>query len=604
MPDRFARTFGATAILATIVVAGLIQFANADNPTSAEIIGELPPGSRETSTTRTPASDTLGQDPFVYRIGLLQGLSTENFWEYTAKSTSVWDSYVLAPTKASLFKLDGRTLGLQPELAVAMTEPTWNENGWRVVVKLRSDLTWSDGTAITARDFSFTFDVVRRLNLGGSWAAGFPQVVQSVERLDDTTLSIRFEERPGLEVWPYALGTVPLMAAHHWQTSIEGIDSAADLYDLDGSEDVASGPLQLVEVDGERIVSHSNPGYSPYREEIVEYRVYQSEEALSEALIAGEVHTGLTPKGVTDANATQLGAGGVTTVHTDTFGIRYLGFNLKRKPMDSIEFREAVAFLVDRGALASEFAPFATIAETVMPATNSFWFDDERARELAEMRGGTLKERFSQAIAGLKDAGYAWDTDPTFLDGEIVAGIGLEIDGTRPAPLTILTPGDVYDPARSQYAAAIADRIELLGFSVIPVPTDFSTVVDLAFTTDEDGHRQYDMVLLGWSLGNPAYPSFYAELFGTDGAANNTGYSRPKMDRLIEELHKARRVDEARDVIWQMEALINRDLPYLPLYTAQITEAYRADLVRLDIEGVLGGIHSSLGGIEFATPVQ
>ncbi len=605
MPDRFARTFGATAILATIVVAGLVQFANADtNLTAVELVGEAPPAGQETATTRIGSLSTANLEPFVYRIGILQGPSTQNFWEYSAKSNSVWDAYVLAPTKAGLFKLDGRTLELQPELADSIADPTWNATGWRVVVSLKRDMRWNDGNQITARDFSFTFESVRRLNLGGSWATAFPQTVESVKALDDTTLSIEFSERPGLETWPYAVGTAPVMAAHYWESRVEAVDSASDLYELDGSGDVASGPLHIVEVLDDRVVSRPNPGYTPIMTEILEYHVYEDELALTEALVAGEVHTALTPKGVTDANAARLSAEGVATVETDTFGLRYIGFNLNREPMDSLAFREAVAYLIDRAAMAGEFAPSATVAETVMPATNSFWFDEDMASEISALRDGTIKQRLGRAIKGLRGAGYTWDEEPSFGDDEIVAGTGLKINGVKPAPLTILTPGDVYDPARSQYAEAIAQRIELLGFSVIPVPTDFSTVVDLAFTADEGGHRQYDMVLLGWSLGNPSYPSFYAELFGTDGNANNTGYSKPKMDRLIEDLHKATTVGEARQLIWKIEAMVNRDLPYLSLYSAQITEAYRADLVELDINGILGGIHSSLGGFEFATPLQ
>jgi oligopeptide transport system substrate-binding protein len=168
--------------------------------------------------------------------------------------------------------------------------------------------------------------------------------------------------------------------------------------------------------------------------------------------------------------------------------------------------------------------------------------------------------------------------------------------------LTILTSGDSYDPARPEYANRIAAAIELLGFKVIPVTTDFTSVVDLAFTPDEEGKVHYDMALLGWSLGNPGLPTFYGDLFGTSGIANNTGYSSAAMDALIKSLDKAPNVETARSAIWKMESLIAQDLPYLPLYASEITEAYRADLVAYPDQSLLGGIQAALAGIELVTP--
>jgi peptide/nickel transport system substrate-binding protein len=379
--------------------------------------------------------------------------------------------------------------------------------------------------------------------------------------------------------------------------------TATEIYQLDPRADVSGGPLELVDVGAEVVISRSNPGYGDLTPETVEYHIYQTEEELVAALKNGEVHTLLTPKGITEQSAALLAKSpDVTILNTPTFGVRYLGFNLNRAPMSDLEFREAVAYLLDREEMAAEFAPTAIAASSMISASNPLWYDEEKSAEIAERRSGSLRDRLSKAIAGLKSTGYTWAKEPFVDKGRVVAGSGLLIDGVAPAPLTILTPGDKYDPARPLYAEEIASKIELLGFSVVPLATDFSTVVDLAFTPEEDGSRQYDMVLLGWSLGNPALPGFYGEIFGANAIANNTGYSRQKMEKLIERFRLATSIPQARKIAWEMEGLIADDLPYLPLYWANIIEAYRGDLVEIDIDGILGGIQASLGAFGQVTP--
>jgi ABC-type transport system substrate-binding protein len=181
-------------------------------------------------------------------------------------------------------------------------------------------------------------------------------------------------------------------------------------------------------------------------------------------------------------------------------------------------------------------------------------------------------------------------------------GSGLTVAGQTPAPLTILTPGDEYDPARQDYTQRIEATLELLGFDVRPVVTDFDTVVDLAFTPGEDGELHYDMYMLGWTLGSPALPAYYRPLFSPDGVMNNTGYSSEAFTKALHDYEMAYTEAAARDALWSMEATLFADLPYLPLYSSQITEIYRSDRVWFDLDPGLGGLQARLGGIGDVRP--
>lgn len=607
MPERIIRTLGATTILVVLGVGAFIQISSADTQdTAAEIVAQAVDSSTSITATsvagEVETTTTTVAEPMVYKLGILSSISTENFWAYYGGSPTVWDAYVLAPTKASLYRIDPGTLEMEPELAAEMESPVWNGEGWKVEVRLRGDLAWSDGTPFTARDIAFTFDVVRSLELGGQWESSFPAEISAVTALDDYHVVFEFDGRPSLEVWPYAAGTVPIMASHVWGEHTEQASSAADLYEVDGVVDVSSGPLEIVQIDSDRIVSRANPGYKGDVAEIVEYRVFETEEAAISALGAGEVHSVLSPKGLNSTQAAALEAAeGIRTVMNPQFGIRFLAFNLERDPMSSIEFRQAVATVVDRDALADEVAS-APVADTVIPSLGTKWHVEEAAAEIAAIRRSDPGQSLAEAVAGLEAIGYSWTTKPTFVDGDFVPGTGLLIDGRPMVPLTILTAGDAYDPARNEYANEIASAIEILGFKVIPVSTDFDSVIDLTFNEDESGQVRYDMAILGWSLGNPGLPSFYRELFGSGGAGNNTGYASETMDRLVAAYHQAHDFDDARAILWQMEKQIALDMPYLPLYSSQITEAYRSDQVSFVSESILGGFQSALGGVQLVSP--
>jgi ABC-type transport system substrate-binding protein len=484
-----------------------------------------------------------------------------------------------------------------------MVEPTWNERGWRVVVPLRSDNRFSDGQELTADDLEFTFATVRRFSLGGQWEDAFPDVVAAVTAIDPHTVEVRFSKRPSLEVWPFGVGTAPVMSEGHWTPLVTTETDASVLFGVDPAGDPASGPLELVEASVDRAMSQPNPGYAGPQGRSIEYLVYGSSADAVDALAAGEIHTILSPRGLTVAEGESLAASaGVETITSPAFGVRYLAFNTKRFPMSDLAFRRSVAMLVDRQALAGSVAG-AEAARTMLPAANSTWFDEGRAPQTPETTEDGAPA-LALALDELKASGYSWQTEPSFVDGSFVAGTELAVDGRAPATLTILTSGDAFDAERTSYAAEVAAAVEILGFEVLPVTTDFDTVIDLTFTPDESGALPYDMALLGWSLGNPGLPSFYADLFGSKSPANNTGYASPEMDELIRRYQNAPDLATAREQLWEMEELQARDLPYLPLYFSHMVEAYRSDAIAFSAPPGLGGIQGALGAFHLVEPAD
>lgn len=592
-------------MLAGVVVAGVAQMG-AGEPVDHEIDVTEP-----TTTMGQPSSTALETTttipaPFVYRVGVLSGVSTDNFWAFYGREPSVWNSYVLGPTKPALYTAHAALGSLQPELAIADVEAQDDDSGWSVVVDLNQDLAWSDGVPVTAHDLVFTFETVRALELGGSWADSFPKPVQSIDAEGDYQVRIGFSKRPQLSVWPHGVGLAPIMAKHVWENVVAGSDRKS-LYSLGGSDDVSGGPLTIDSVTENLIVSTPNAGYpSGNTPDAVEYHVYEEESAALEALESGEIDSVLSPRGLTlEQTRAVENVDSIELVRSPGNAIRYLGFNIARDPMSDQAFRTALALLVDRQGLAEAIPGTGAAAWSLVPEANSQWFDDEAAAGIRKKYQGPVEDRLESALEGLRDAGYAWETAPSIgEDGKLVAGSGLTIDGQSPQPLTILTPGDNYDPARPLYVESIAATLAVLGFDARPVETDFDTVIDLAFTPSEDGELHYDMYVLGWTLGNPALPMHYGALFGSDAAMNNTGYESEAFEEALAAYEGAFTKEKAKEALWQIEGVLADDLPYLALYTSEITEAYRGDRVRFDLDHALGGLQARLGGIWDVEPAH
>lgn len=606
LADRTIRMLGALVILIGIAVAGVIQINVGAEEAPAEIVVSdepLPESTTAPDSTTTPSS---AQEPFIYRVGVLASVSTNNFWAFYGEQPSVWNSYILGPTKPALMTVDAGTHSLRNELVTDAGDPTWNADGWRVRVNLRDDFGWSDGTPLTAHDIVYTFNTARSLQLGGSWAEVFPESIESLHADGDHQLRIEFSERPRLSVWPHAVGLAPIMAEHIWGPITTNITSAG-LYAADGTKDVGGGQLALVSSNDDQSVSVRNPGYPiAGGPDVVEYHVYPDESSLVGGVVNGEIDSVLTPNGLAPEHlATVESDPGVAVLTNRGTGIRYLGFNLARDPMSAAEFRTALALLMDRAAIAEAIPTISEASYVFVSSENQDWYNPEKAAAIAEIYGGSLTDRLGRALDGLKKIGYSWTTEPSVSgDGTILAGSGLAIGGREPQPLTILTPGDTYDPARPEYVARIAETLGLLGFDARPVETDFDTVVDLAFTADEDGALHYDMYLLGWTLGSPALPGYYRPLFAPDGELNNTGYSSSSFNNLLNTYESAYESEEASVALWNMESMLATELPYLVLYHSQITEIYRADRIVFDPADSLGGIQARLGGIGDVSPLN
>lgn len=258
--------------------------------------------------------------------------------------------------------------------------------------------------------------------------------------------------------------------------------------------------------------------------------------------------------------------------------------------MDDPAFRRAVAAVIDREFIANALlGGLVAPMEGYVPEANPLWRLETVSR----------RRRFADAVRILEEAGYTWRTKPRVAaDGEpAVPGEGLAPPGGRPlAALTLLAPNETSDPLRSAVAHYVEERLEALGIEVEIVFGDFDTVAHRIFF-----QHDFDMHLLGWDLGDPAYPEYLAAFFNPDEAApggwNTGGYASPEYARLAQAFGAARTLAEARRIAREMQAVLVRDQVYVVLFATKIVEAYREDRIDLPFEEALGGIQGAPDGL-------
>ena len=332
----------------------------------------------------------------------------------------------------------------------------------------------------------------------------------------------------------------------------------------------------------------------PYAESTI-YSIYGSQDATVLALKKGDIDFMLNPLGLSRGLQKQLeGEDGLTVIENPSDGVRYLGFNFRKAPMDNQAFRQAVATLIDKEFLSSTVLQGVAFPMYAMvPEGNKAWYNPHVPQIGKDMTRG---ERIARTVELLKGAGFTWETEPRVSeDGRFVEqrGEGLKMPNGQPMPtINILAPSPGYDPLRSTFAIWIERWLNEVGIPVHADLTGFNLIVEKVFD-----QQDFDMWILGWGLS--LYPDYLESFFhsrhsGLEGH-NAGGYNNPEFDRLADELLAETDVEAARKLVFEMQAFVAEDLPYVPLFDTPLVEAYRSDQVEYPYTHSLGGLQNASG---------
>ena len=606
-------------------------------------------------------------DPVIYQMGIFAEPISRNYWNYYGgPAGSVWTGYVLAGYATALYGYSDQRFDWVPVVASDFPtelkkETVAGEEFWTAEVPLKEGILWSDGEELTAADFVFTVNTVLDLELGANWGSAVDRAfLDRVEALDSHRIKVFFKatdpdgnpQVPGLSVWQFGLGFMPILPEHYWAPVVEDAKGAGEgaqqieslFAHVPEGEPTANGFTFTKWEQGAFFENDADPTYfrtgatvtqfesgaltesnprlnytSTYfgeatGDKALEYEVgphvdaeifsiYGNQDAAVLALTSGDIDYVFNPLGLEKGFQDRIrSAPDLEIVTNADNGIFYLGFNTRKAPMSIKEFRQAVATLIDKEFVAQTILQDAAIPMySMVPEGNALWHNSNIEKY---GQGLTRVQRVTKAVELLKSAGFTFDQEPEVTeDGDFVSkrGEGLKMpDGSDVPALEIIAPSPGYDPLRSTFAIWIERWLNEVGVPTRANLVGFNVIVDALFS--ETVAEDLDMWILGWSL--TIFPDYMEAYFHSrhapeneEGGYNWGGYSNQEFDQLAFDLLSETTIDGARDKATHMQEFLADELPYVPLFTIPKLDAYRPSRIEFPYTTVLGGLEGQ-GGMQ------
>lgn len=391
--------------------------------------------------------------------------------------------------------------------------------------KLRQGVTWSDGKPFSADDVVWT---VTSLQDDKAYGARAIAGLTKVEKVDDftVTLTIGSPNSSFLDQLSNRYGFVVL--PKHIYEGTNPRDNPAN------QRPVGTGPFIVDEyVPGSYVSLRANPNYfrgKPKIEGLI-FRVFPDITAAVTALRAGDV--GFLASSPPFSALGQIE--GVSGVAVDFVSpvpsiMHSLAFNLRRKPLDDVRVRTAIAHAINRNQL------------------NDLIF------------GGRLKV----ADAAYISSSWAWD-DTALQPGFDVAkanelldasGNPRGADGTRFSINFIAFRAAVW--GSREIGEVMKQQLAEVGINLTVEFYDFAVYAQ-RILKDHD----YDMV---WQAGpHGPDPQLFAAFVKSMGPTNSMGYNNPDIDALFDKARAASSREEAMPSYVEIQKTVARDLPRLSL---------------------------------------
>lgn len=498
-------------------------------------------------------SATPADEPVTFTIGVTGDLNSAN----PLNQIDSTESFLTGMMYDNILRLGQADYTLEPELLTEL--PTLenggiSEDGLTWTLNLREDATWSDGVPITAEDFKWTADFIMDNDIS-SYTDGYQPFTESIEIVDDYTIEWTTKQPSLVPSWP---GYTLILPSHVWgEMSPKEIEEYKNFPDT-----VTSSAFKLVEWEpGEfwRLEARDDYyGGTPAIDEVV-FRVYQSDEAVTQALIKGEIDgTSIATPGLYE---TVKEKPDIEAVVTSAEAFHQMSFNIVDDPESTAHpavldpvVRRAVAWAIDKPTLVDRVlrgygepgtTPIVPLYEQwhwEPPAEEAIGFDPAESARL------------------LEEAGYV-DTN-----GD---GIREMPGGGDPLEWRLFLA--TTDPAAIKAAPFIRGWLRDVGIDVsIKTMTD-SKLYDQWYGFD------WDLIVYSWGVGPD--PDFILSSFTSEqcGYWSDTCYANPDYDALYEEQQVALDPTEREAIVAEMQQMIYDDTPEIVLWYPNSFEAWRSD---------------------------
>lgn len=463
------------------------------------------------------------------------------------------DGYVNDIVYDSLIDLNA-DMELEPSLASAFE---MSEDGKMLSFTLRQDVKWHDGKPFGPDDVVFTLTQLAHKDYPGEYYSRVEKIVgadkvhegtaDKLEGLEvnEDKLIIHFSEpfAPALN----ALGTTPILPKHIWETvAVDKWESETEKLNAP----VGTGPYKVAKFNsGEGVEFEAFSEFFKGEPKIksIQMKVFNPDTAQAEILQGNIDIAELSNFRKEDISA--LEEKGLKIASYPTSNIQYMGMNTQNPVLSDVKVRQAIAYGIDRQGIVNELlegkgvlinAPMVpTLWSYPKSGLTEYSKDDAKAKEL------------------LKEAGYE-DTD----------GDGFVDKNGEKLSFELVVP--LGNKTRELTGPIIQNNLKDIGIDIVIDAKEFPAVMDQVVE-----RREYDMYLMAntLDLDPDPKPNWYST-----ASWNFVGYINPKTDELIDRGLTAVDQSERAKIYQEFGTILNRDVPWLPLYAPDVMTAYQQNI--------------------------
>jgi peptide/nickel transport system substrate-binding protein len=471
----------------------------------------------------------------------------------------------------SLLTLDNETLEQKPVIATGL--PEISEDKLTYTFRLRDDVTFSDGTPLTAEDAVFTLKVIKNPEVLAPHARNYLNSVRDAVAVDDHTLRVDLRERYFLN--DLVLGGTAPLPRHYYDP--EGLLDGISVAELDAFGELDAerkerarrfgkqfnenfhrnpmGPGAFYIADpesdlitGERIAlrrrpefwAPNDPNFGDAWVDRIVFRIINDPEAALVSFKGGDVdRIGLSPlqHQRKDTNTARYKARAAKKIHVSP-GYTYLGWNQKRPIFQDVRVRQALGYFIDKEALIEKVlfglgVPVESPIFVERPEYNRSLaprpFDPERGKAL------------------LAEAGWS-DSDGDGVRDKVIAG--------ERVPLRFEIISNSGNDTRKAVGLTVIDEMKRAGIDVSFREIDWSIMLGKVKKFD------YDAVILGWAMSvtSPDSYQIWHSSQAVEGGSNHVYFKDEEVDEILEayrvEFDPARRkvlYDRFQEIIYEAQ---------------------------------------------------
>jgi len=419
---------------------------------------------------------------------------------------------------------------------------------------------WSDGTPLTAEDAVWTGETVLKYAKGPtSLLAPFLANVQTLSAPDPQTLVITYSTPVG-NVLPQ-LQQFFILPKHIWEPKMGNDGKGLKAFNpQDELPVVGAGPFVVTQFDGKgTTIFEKNPTYygpAPHVD-AVGYQHFENEDALLTAFQGGELDffEEVPPNavGTLEANDELV----VSTV--DSTQINNFIFNSNPKKPENRELleprvREAFEYAINRDEIAEVVwgGNARPVASIVAPITGEWMNPEIQPLPYDPDEGNRI----------LDELGYARGSD------------GIRVANGHKMEYEIITPTGVQGIQRT--FEIVQKGFDELGVKVTPNALDDTTAFEAIGAPDWQ-YLDFDMSM--WSWVGYLDPDFVLSVVTCDqfGGWSDTGYCNPAYDELYKEQGIAVDQEARKEIVWEMQDIMQADRPYIHLVVVDYITSWRSN---------------------------